>query len=298
MPVTFPTGAARAPMAVLAAAIVLALAGITGVLAGVGNNDSKHNSISAAEKSTSTTTYDSSDTSLPGAVSVPTTGVGAVTTLKPATATTKPSTATTQADAPTPCHGAAAAKDPGAQKPPAVGTYTYSNCADGGAADTLKVSAGADPAHRVLETSTPQGAQTETRRYGPGVIREKFTIAYGGANVACDWNPDIVQYPAQLQVGTQWQVDSSCEDPTYKVKVHATGTAKVVGRVLTKVGDTTVTVWSVDSNVNIVVSGPVNQTQQLVSTTYYEPTSGLEVYEKVTANGQTVEKVLKSLSPS
>ncbi len=281
-------------MALLVIAIVLALIGTVGLVAGAADDNSKD--VKSAGATTTSTTEESSDTTAPlVTVSVPSTGVTS-TTVKKTTATTKATTATTAA-ATGPCAHSSVSTDPGAQKPPANGSYTYAVCGSGDDADTFKVSAGADANHRILTISTQQGTQNETRNFAAGVVREKFVTSSGAGSVTCDWNPDIVQYPAQLAVGTKWKVDSSCEDKNLNVKIHVTGSAEVTDRVSMVIGGTTVTAWSVASDVTIAVTGFVNQTVHSVGTTFYEPTRGLEVYDKSTTNGQTVEKVLKTLTP-
>ena len=280
-------------MALLVIAIVLALVGGVGLVAGAADDNS--NDVKSAGATTTSTTEASSDTTAPlVTVSVPSTGV--TTTTAKTTATTKATTATTAAST-GPCAHSSASTDPGAQKAPANGSYTYAVCGSGDDADTFKVSAGPDANRRILTISTQQGTQNETRNFAAGVVREKFVTSGGGATVNCDWNPDIVQYPAQLAVGTKWKVDSSCEDKNLNVKIHVTGSGEVTERVSMVIGGTAVTAWSVASDVTIAVTGFVNQTVHSVGTTFYEPTRGLEVYDKSTVNGQTVEKVLKSLSP-
>lgn len=288
------TASTRAPLVLLVLAIVLALVGVGGLVGGAADDNNSGHSKSAVATST-TTTEVSSDTTSP-LVTVPVPSTGVTTTTRKSTATTKASTVTTAG--PTgPCAHGSSTSDPGAQKVPANGSYTYARCDNGADADTFKVSAGPDASRRIVTISSPQGTQNETRNYTAGVVREKFVTSGGGATVTCDWNPDIVQYPAQLAVGTKWKVDSSCEDKNLNVKVHVTGSATVTERVSIIIGGTTVNAWSVASDITIAVTGFVNQTVHSVSTTFYEPTRGLEVYDKSTVNGQTLEKVLKTLNP-
>lgn len=281
-----PSVATGPSVVILAIAVVLTSIGIGGLATGAAD---KQSSVNAAVQTSTTTT----------AVTSPLVTVDASTTTVKVTATTKLSAATTQVAIGGRCKGVTTPKDPGAQKPPVLGTYTYLQCGSGEASDTFKVDAGADPAHRVVTMVASQGTRSETRAYAAGVTSEKFTIATASGTVACDWDPDIVQYPAQLALGTRWQLDSSCEDKNYGVKLHVTGAASVVDRVVTTVGDSTVTAWAINSDITLSISGFGNQMSHIVGTTYYEPMRGLEVYEKATTNGaEPVEKVLKSLTPS
>ena len=300
-----PGASTRTPTVVVALAIVLALIGVGGVAFGLANKPSKK---VASTKSTTTTEF-GTETTLPGettttaagaAGGTPTTAKGGVTVT-----TAKPggTTATTALDAVGDCPApAASSTDPGAAQAPAIGTYTFVSCTDASDSTEVKVAAGPSGngvTRRNITESQGGGSmsQTATEAYGPnGVLDEVWTIKSGVGDFKCDWNPDLLLFPAQLAVGKTWTSDSTCD--VSGNKLHITGTGKISGRVNVNVAGTTVNAWVVDATIKF--SGGGNEVTETLHD-YWDPAHGVNVYRNVQANtGQgSISRVdhLKSLTP-
>src|SRR5688572_11402162 len=121
----------RLPTVLMALAVVLALIGVGAIASGAA--DKPEDELAQTVGSTTTTEVGTA-TTLPGVGGVATTVAGGTTaTTAKTTGTTGGTTpTTTSAACPTP---PAASADPGPHTPPAVGTYTYADCAD--SSDTL-----------------------------------------------------------------------------------------------------------------------------------------------------------------
>ena len=295
----------------LVLSLVLGVIGIGGAASGAADKDS------GKQASTPTTRLrDTTTTELPTTTTVPAT----TTTVKgkPVATTAKPKATTTTVALGGECVGAPTSTNPGAEQPPAIGTFTYVSCSDASQTTELKVAAGANTAgvvRRQVTTAQGQlGTATATAAYGTaGIIQEKLTIQAQGVSLQCDWIPDIVEYPAALAVGTAWNADSKCTAQTAygAITIHAVAARKVTGRVATKIAGTSVNTWVIDSTLTLTFSGgpvtrPVNGSVNETSTTFFDPTRGIEVYDKSTSEGkgdfafpsQTNERRLKSLTPT
>jgi hypothetical protein len=299
----------RLPTVLVAVALVLALIGVGAVAFGAADKPSKK---AASTGSTTTSTVFASDATIPGETTTTaaagSTGGTTATTAKSSTGTTaKPgTTATTSQDGVGDCPaGTASATDPGAAQAPAVGTYTYVSCTDSSDTSESKVAAaqsGNGVTRRTITEEAEQGAsQTSTRAFGPnGVLDELWTIHSGLGDFRCDWNPDLLLFPAQLTVGKTWNVDSSCtiQTPQGNANLHVAGTGKISGRVQVSVGGTNVNAWVVDATIHVDAPG---QTVDQTVHEYWDPAHGVAVYRNVkasTAQG-SVTRVdrLKSLTP-
>jgi hypothetical protein len=305
----------RLPIVVIAVAIVLALIGIGGIASGAADKPSDD----VATSGGTTTTTDlggfgggdggdsgvgSSLTTLPGAP-----GTTTPTTQKSTTGTTaKSTTGTTSLDAVGDCAApAASSTDPGAEQAPAVGTYTYVSCTDSSDTTDVKVAA-AQSGNGVTRRDVTEEAgglsQTATEAYGPnGILQEVLTIKTGFADIKCDWNPDVLLFPAQLSVGKTWTADSKCtvtnpQDPSKPITLHLTADGKISGRVAANVGGTTVNCWVLDAHVKLdTPNGAVDLTEH----DHFDPVHGVNVYrhsESHSAQGNVtrIDK-LKSITP-
>lgn len=267
-------------MALLVIAIVLALIGVGGLAAGAADDDS--NDGSSATPGSTTTTEGSSDTSSFVTVTSPTSA--GVTTTTRRTATTKaPGTATTQATGE--CATTSGSGNPGAVKPPALGTYTYASCGSGDKLDIV-VTAGqnsGDVTRRNVSAQVEGNGITAHNAYGPnGVTQESATIVLG-VSVECDWNPDVVDYPAVLEVGTTWSVNSECALGPNGGKMKETGTRKITGVASLVIGGAAVTGWLIDETEKLVITAKNQSPTTFTSSRTYlfDPTRGVTLYEKV-----------------
>jgi len=304
------TGASsRLPIVLIAVALVIALIGIVGVAFGAADKPSKN---VAATKSTTTTEF-SSDTTFPGETttsSVPGVPGATTTTVKGAPVTTsKPgsTTSTTTLDGVGTCTVPAASNsDPGAEAAPAIGTYTYVSCSDSSDTTDVKIAAG-DSKNGVTRREVTEQAgglsQTATQAYGPnGILQEVLTINYGATPIKCDWNPDVLEFPAQLSVGATWKADSKCTvtTPNGNTTLHLTADAKVSGRVQTVIGGATLNCWVVDAHI-VLDTGP-NGSVDLTEHDHFDPAHGINVYrhsESKSPQG-SITRVdhLKSITPA
>jgi hypothetical protein len=302
----------RVPTVLTALAIVLALIGIGGVAFGWADDSSND----VAANGTTTTTAFSGDggdsggdigsslTTLPGGAVTTT-----PTTVKPSTGTTaKPTTGTTSIDGTGDCPvPPAASSDPGAHQPPAVGTYTFVSCTDAKDQTEVKITAG-QSANGVTRRDVTQESggitQTATEAWGPnGVFQEVLTIKTGFADIKCDWNPDVLLFPAQLSVGKTWTADSTCtvpnpQDPSKPITLHLTADAKISGRVSPNVGGTVVNAWVVDAHIKLSTpNGDVDLTEH----DHFDPAHGVSVYRHSESHSSqgSVTRIdrLKSLTP-
>ena len=312
MQTLFPSKPSTATVVLLAASVLLAVVGVGGALAGAADkkDSPKHQALTPTSIETATTASSvdaGTTTTLPGVT----------TTTRKTTATTARPTATTAAPGPNTCSSTPSNTNPGAIQPPAVGTFSYVSCTDPNSTSDITVAAGTNSTGVVRrEVTTSQGnlgTATATAAYGSsGVIQEKLTIKSNGITLQCDWNPDILEYPPDLSVGKSWNADSSCTAQTGfgAITIHATATRKVTGRVTTTIGGTSLTAWVVDSTLILKFTkpapAPVNGEVDESSHAFYDPTRGIEVYDKSTSKGSgdfaypetTTERQLKSLTPS
>jgi hypothetical protein len=296
------------PIVLIAVALVIALIGIVGVAFGAADKPSKV----ASTKSTTTTEFsgDGGDaggasdqttlTTLPGATTTTVKGAP-VTTSKPG-ATTSTTTLDGVGTCPVP---AASNSNPGAEAAPAIGTYTYVSCTDSSDTTDVKIAAG-DSKNGVTRREVTEQAggfsQTATQAYGPnGILQEVLTINYGATPIKCDWNPDVLEFPAQLSVGAKWKADSKCTvaGPNGNTTLHLTADATVSGRVQAVIGGATLNCWVVDAHI-VLDTGP-NGSVDLTEHDHFDPAHGINVYrhsESKTPQG-SVTRVdhLKSITP-
>ncbi len=292
-------------MGLLVIAIVLALIGVGGLAAGAADDNS--NGSKSAGSATTTTTELSTDTSLP-LVTVPVPSTGVTTTTRKTTATTKASTGTTQAPAAA-CASSAGSGNPGGPKAPAVGTYSYVSCTSDDKVNVV-VSAGNSSGgvtRRDIETQSQLGNITAHDAFGAdGAVQERATIKAFGFTLNCDWMPDIIEYPANLAVGTSWSADSQCNLGN-GAKIHATGTRKITSVATFTVGGTAVVVWVIDETQKLVITAPNRSPSNFSSTgtKLYDPSRGITVHEKAVSEASgadtqpptTTEFRLTSLTP-
>lgn len=290
----------------LALSITLALIGTIGAATGAADDDSNDLETATGTSTTTSLTGDESTTTsaLGGAATT-------LTTLKN-TPTTKGTTATTAGGSSggSQCAGTPVSTPPAAvSAPPTVGSYDYVECGSGEAVGGRTVTAGSGGGgveRRVVQTTTAFGDVYATTAFSAnGTVQESMEIKSFGYTVACDWKPDIVEYPAGLAVGKSWSVNTSCTLPTGG-KVTVTGTRKVTGIVNYVVGGTTVTAWVIDETQKQTAQTP--QGNVVIDQTgfhYWDSAHGLVAYQKatVTASGgmkqppTTVEIRLVSLTP-
>jgi len=251
-----------------------------------------------------------------GTVATTAPGAGTKATSKPPATTAKPkSTGTTAAPpATTP-----ATSDPGPTRPPALGSYRYSVAitdANGtrNREDKVTVEAGQDSpgvTRRVTSRQDENATLKTTEAWAAdGVRQERIFISSGGADIDCDWQPDVLVYAQPLSVGVKWTVDSSCETSAQgqPVKLREEGERRVTGRAKTSVGGTQIAVWVIETTGKLTVSSgaSVLRTDEITSVGHFEPTRGIEVYDKTSTKSTgfggggnaTVERRLLSLSPS
>lgn len=217
--------------------------------------------------------------------------------------------------------------DPGPAKAPAVGNYRFSvTDTDHEGTNTServdKVEAG-DGSDGVTRRVTTREEEEATLRFtgswaADGVRQERLFVtgSQGGqsAEFDCDWQPDVLVYAQPLSVGTKWTVDSSCETTAQTpqgpvpVKVRVQGERRVVDRAATTIGGTRVVVWVVEmTRTDTVTSGAQTiRTDKVTGLTHFEPTRGLDVYDKTStvssgfgaSGNSTSERRLLSLNPS
>lgn len=285
-----------------AVAAVLALVGLVGVATGAADDSGDDLGTAGA---TTTTALGGSDLTLGGDSSTtvpsgPSTTAGGgttATTAKPTGPTTTVAAVETDACGAPP----AAATNPGPIVAPAVGIYTYVACDDPAKSQDTTVRAGQDGGGKLRrEISGTFGGFTGTltTAYGGGVLEEVLKIQAFGNTIVCDFNPDVVEYPASLNVGAQWSTKSSCTASGVKLTYDFTG--KISGRKTVTVGGTPVTTWVVEVVQNFSAGQQGSGT--VTSTRYYDPSRGVDLYLNSTAkdgegNTQTESLRLANLAP-
>lgn len=297
----------RLPTIVTALAIVLALIGVGGIAAGAADKPDDDATV-ASSGTTDTTARDSSGTTVAGGESPGTSAAGQPGATTKSTAAGGGSTPTTvSAACPSP---PAASADPGGHQAPALGTYTYVSCADDSDTTDVKVAAGESSGgvqRRNISDQSSGFPQTSTFAYGPaGVIFESLTVTTPQGRFTCDWDPDVVNYPPTLKMGTEWTSKSSCDLKDARgVKlgtIDVDGSGKVTGRVAVSVGGTTVNAWAIEGTIVLTTeTGFGNSTQTIKQRSYYDPTRGLSLFrhtEATSAQGNfTRDDRLVSLTP-
>lgn len=286
------------------AAAVLAIAGVGGLVTGAADGDEL-----TAAGGTTDTTLGVTETTLggdgsPSATAVP--GAPGTTTAAGSAATTKPGggsgPATTVAAAQTnACNAPDSSTNPGPIQPPALGVYSFVSCEDGSLVDDETIRAGNSSDGKVRReiSHNQQGVQlTETVAYSAqGVIQEMLNVSAFGQQARCDWNPDIVEYPANLAVGTTWSVKSQCTTTFGPFKVDGTG--KVLGRKAVTIAGTAVNTWVVETKVKLETPQGNQEAEEL---DYFDPARGIDLYRKtVASDGEggkvTIVRRLASLTP-
>ena len=275
----------RLTIVLISVALVLALAGLVGIASGAANKPSKK--VASTQSTTTTenlgsglsTGTSTTLTTLPGVAGTTTTVKGATTaTTAATTATTSPFTK----DCPKP---AASASDPGGNQPPLVGTYTYASCTDASDTTNVKVAAGKNSngvTRRDVSEDAQGTPQTATEAWGPnGVLMEVLTINYGAVPITCDWQPDVLLFPAQLSVGKAWNADSKCtvQGPNGSTTIHFVANAKVSDRVNITIGATAVNTWVVDADITLETGQPGGAVTEH-RTEYYDPARGLSILRR------------------
>jgi hypothetical protein len=225
------------------------------------------------------------------------TTTGATTTV-PAPNETVSTTALATTAAPPP-PGPAAAET----TPPAAGSYSYRETSTGpdgkpGERDrtttTTRVGQDGDALvqHVTVSVSTGSGEATAraTVRWGPqGVITTEWVVRLYGGSFTCDWQTDVVQYPAHLAVGVAWVVNSTCAGKVQGGQLDGTdaamrmkGTRKVTGTVVEQsprpVGTWTVAAVS-DLELTAAGLGAVTHTD---GTEQYAPSLGVPTSSQAT----------------
>ncbi len=304
--------ASRLPTVITAIAVVLAVIGLGVAVSGAADKPADNKVASDDSSTTTTFVGDGGDVGTPGtdsATTTPTFARSPTTTAKSTGTTAKSTTPTTASAACAAPPGASA--DPGAQQAPAIGTYTYASCSDTSETSDMKVAAGTGgngTARRVVSENTSGFAQTTTYAYGPsGVLLESLTVSTPRGPYTCDWDPDVVNYPPSLTVGTTWNTKSSCQlknsQGVSQGELKLDGTGKVTGKVQFAVGSTSVNAWVIEATIKLTttVTGFGSQTATVTSKDYYDPTRGLDVYrhsEGTSEQGSvTRDERLTSLTP-
>ncbi|HUR78705.1 MAG TPA: hypothetical protein VMZ22_12220 [Acidimicrobiales bacterium] len=300
----------RLPTVVMALAIVLALIGVVGIAAGAADKPDDDN-VAVTGSTTTTTQVDGPSTTLPGYEGPSTTGADGTTatTRKTSGTTSKPGSTGPTAACPAPPPATA---NPGPHQPPAVGTYTYASCSDSEDTEEQAVSAGASSGgvtRRNVSDNTSGFPQTATLAFGPsGVLLESLSVSAPQGKLNCDFQPDVVNYPPSISVGSQWTADSSCDlkqegNPATIGKITIKGSGKVSGKVVVSVGGTSVNAWVVEGDITLTfdVTGFGSGTTHVKSKDYYDPAHGVDVYRHAESTSQegteTFEQRLVSLTP-
>ncbi|HVT78703.1 MAG TPA: hypothetical protein VHD87_16810 [Acidimicrobiales bacterium] len=305
------TPSSRVATVMIAVAILLALVGIGGVAFGAADKPSTK--ASATGSTTSTSELSASDTTLPGATETTAAGAGGGAT-STTIASGNHSTATTAAGAKPSgiCGDApATATDPTANQAPAIGRYTFVDCSDNSKTVDEAVTAGASSngvTRRNVTADMGGQQQTSSIAYGPnGVLIESLSFDSPQGRLTCDLNPDVLNYPADIHVGSQWSGSSTCDIKNNAgvkygtIKLDSTG--KVTGKVAATVGTTTVNAWSVEGTITLTATVPSfgSQTTHINERGYYDPAHGIEVYRHAEvsngANNVTTDEKLSSLTP-
>lgn len=286
----------------IVAAAALALVGAGGLATGAADGDD----LTTAGNQSTTTLAGTDSTLGVGSDTTTTTTASTATTVRGAPATTaKPGGTTGTTVAAVETNACATPPDsagnPGAIQAPALGIYSFVSCADGSPVDDETIREGASGGGKVrrLISHTQQGVQlTETVAYGPeGVIQESLNVTAFGQQANCDWNPDIVEYPANLSVGATWSVKSQCTTSFGQFKVEGTG--KVLGRKTVTIGGTAVNTWVIETKIKLQTPQGNQQADEL---DYFDPSRGIDLYRKtVASDGEggtvTVVRRLASLTP-
>jgi len=278
----------------IALAAVLLFAGAVG--AAMVANDSDDGDIVAGPDS-STTLAGGADTTNPDAPSGSPTTTGESSATAPATTAKAKGSATTAGPPAT----RPASADPGPARPPALGSYRYATVdtdADGTrTAERIERIEAGESGGGVTRRVTNREEDGATLRYtqawaGDGVRQERLFVksSQGGqsAEFDCDWQPDLLVYAQPLSIGTKWTADSSCETTAktpqgeVPVKLRVQGERRVVGRANTTVGGTQVLVWIIEETRTDTLSSGAQtvRTDNSTGVTHFEPTRGLDVYEK------------------
>jgi hypothetical protein len=239
---------------------------------------------------------------------------GSDTTIAAASATTVKGATTTTAKA-TSTVPSAQVPNPGAAKPPAIGTYTYNVTSTGAdnkpshSTSTIKVATDPNKGSAVGRQATqadPSGAEVTYHELwaSNGVTMPSVHISSAQASFDCAWQPPILEFKFPMTTGTTWSFDSTCSSTVQgtKVTLHQTGTVKVTGKALDKIGTVSVPTWILDVNLtSVITSAFFNQTITTTGTRHFSPERGILTYQNITAtnNGQSTksEQTLQDVTP-
>lgn len=240
----------------------------------------------ADTKTSASSTTSPAPTTTTSTTTTPTTTTAAPTTSTPTTATTNP------------CIATAGGTRPQQLQAPAPGTYVYAECAAPSKTYELAISEAGGDARRV-PWNAPFGIISGTQSFTNGVNETTATFQLNQATLSCDWTPDLSVIPTALDVGVSWRSDGRCSMDAGQ-SFHVNRSARVSGMRRFVVGGTAVSVWVVEDELDFLyVDNPrrASTTWHRSAIAYFDPSHGLNVYERTTseATGQYPQRKTTSV---
>ena len=280
--------------ALTAAATLVFVVGVIGAFT-VESDDTNVAASRDGASSTSSTTVESTST----------TGFATATTVATGTSTTRPNTTATTVAPNVP--------DPGPTRPPAPGTYLYTF------SNTVDPSLNGNNERKVEEVApengVPRRRTTQRDAQGNTLVNDevwasdavRVTASHIGSpqgSVDCTWQPPLLALQLPLAIGKTWKTESSCTTTVSgtQVTIRRVGESKVTGKVLDKVGDTSIAVWVIESTGTTTVrSAFYNDDTRETVNAHFASSRGLTTRETGTIEGASrkgsYDLTLQSLTP-
>lgn len=202
--------------------------------------------------------------------------------------------------------------------PPKQGTYTYRRTQSGEAPedtdqivrDVLRGPGEVRQQIETTDTSTGGRVRHDVIWRGEGLVIASSTFTGPQGSIECDWQPDMLEFPAPLSFGKKWTIESSCDTTAQgqPVRVERKANREVTSAEKLDVGGAAVDTWVVtgDDKVTITVGPPAAPVfRQIVDSTgsiNVSPAYGLEVRSVANIKSgdasRTVTQELLSLQPT
>ena len=159
------------------------------------------------------------------------------------------------------------------------------------------------------DTSTGGRVRNDVIWRGEGLVVTKSTFSGPQGDIECDWQPDMLEFPAPLAVGKKWTIESSCNTTAQgqPVRVERKANREVTGAEKLSVGGEAVDTWVVtgDDRLTITVGPPeapvFKQVVDTNGTVHVSPAHGVEIRGvtniKTGDTSRTITQELLSLQP-
>jgi hypothetical protein len=168
---------------------------------------------------------------------------------------------------------------PGPVQRSPLGTYGLRVDIDGSVSTgTYRVSPGPTADAELHRTDAAGAAAQEVRSFAFGAAA---SVASGGSAPSCTWSPPFLLLPAQVQPGTLWQADSSCDTQSGGQAVHQQRSmrAEVLGAARTTVQGRALDTWVIQRiEVDTERIGGVAVESQRTTSELFAPQLGMAVY--------------------